>query len=239
MTENKPAENEYQIMEAKDEDQILVEMSGTSFLQQYVYSFKQGNREITSLSYVGIKEAIRKRGGVEIIGDPQVSEVNGKIRALVKVHDCIHNIDVLGASEAEADKPFAYVLAVNKAERNAFAKLIPAKFFAELIAEKLGKPSPLKHVEPERPQPKDVTPQPQPVQSEHPTEEVPLSYRIRADLPPEIAANLTEEETKTTLILKPKTRLEPNEFKFVCQTIEKFGGCYSKLNGQWEVPIKQ
>jgi len=227
--DRKEEQNEYQIAEAKDENQILVEMSGASFLQQYVYSFKQGGRDITSLSYVGIKEAIRKRGGVEIIGDPQVTEINGKIRALVKVHDCIHNIDVLGASEAEADKPFAYVLAVNKAERNAFAKLIPAKLFAELIAEKLGKSSPFKRVEPE--QPKDVTPP-------KPEEEAPLAYKLNAELPPEISIILDVEETKTTLILKPKQRLETEAFKYVCQIVEKYGGNYSKLNGQWEIPLK-
>ncbi len=139
MTSNSETENTdmqpYQDMDLRDEDQILKELKG-EFLQQYVYSFKQGNHEITNLSYAGIKEAIRRRGHFQII-EQTVEDTNGKIRALVKVHDLINDIDVLGASEAEAEKPFAYVLAVNKAERNAFAKLIPAKFYAELIAEKL------------------------------------------------------------------------------------------------------
>ena len=57
--------------------------------------------------------------------------------ALVKVRDRENRIDVLGASSAEKSKPFSYTLAVNKAERNAFAKLIPAKWFAVLIEEYL------------------------------------------------------------------------------------------------------
>lgn len=150
MSESKTEQpNEYQIMESKDEEQILAEMKG-EFLQNYVYSFKQGGRDINGLSYIGVKEAIRKRGHIEIV-DQKIEETNGKIRALVKVHDYTNDIDVLGASEAEADKPFAYVLAVNKAERNAFAKLIPAKLFAELIAEKLHSTK--------AEAPKDVTPQ--------------------------------------------------------------------------------
>ena len=46
MSESKsePQPNEYQIMEKQDEDQILSEMKG-EFLQQYVYSFKQGTRD--------------------------------------------------------------------------------------------------------------------------------------------------------------------------------------------------
>jgi len=152
MTENKDLAtqpNEFSLMDQKDEEMILQEMSGEHFLQQYVYSFKQGGRDITNLSYAGIKEAIRRRGHFQII-DHQVEEVNGKIRAIVKVHDLVNDIDVLGASEADAEKPFAFVLATNKAERNAYAKLIPAKFFAELIAEKLGKST--------TPKPVNVTP---------------------------------------------------------------------------------
>lgn len=139
----------YMIMEAKDEDQILAEMKG-EFLAQFVYSFQQGNRTITNLSYAGIKEAIRRRGHYQII-EQTITEANGKIRVLIKVHDLVNDIDVLGASEAEADKPFAYVLAVNKAERNAFAKVMPAKLIAEMIQEKL-------HGKPQQEQPKDVTP---------------------------------------------------------------------------------
>jgi hypothetical protein len=233
MTEDKQP-NEYQIMEVKDEDQILVEMSGSSFLQQYVYSFKQGTRDITSLSYVGIKEAIRKRGGVEIVGDPQVSEVNGKIRALVKVHDCIHNIDVLGVSEAESDKPFAYVLAVNKAERNAFAKLIPAKLFAELIAEKLGKKTVSKEVERSDNVPKDVTPI---SPSTSPADmEVPVCYQLRSWIQPEIMANLNVDEVGNVITLKPKVRLETAAFKEVCKIAEQFGGKWLKEEGYWSIP---
>jgi len=228
-----PQPNEYQIMEKQDEDQILSEMKG-EFLQQYVYSFKQGNRDITSLSYIGIKEAIRKRGHIQII-EQTVTEADGKIRALVKVHDLANDIDVLGASEAETDKPFAYVLAVNKAERNAFAKLVPAKLFAELIAEKLGKKpvSTNKEVAGAGAQiPKDVTPP----ASTTPTEKVPLTYQIEGWINPVVYQQLTMEEKDGNIILHTKNRLEPEDFKDVCKIAEKFGGKWVKEDGVWVIP---
>lgn len=79
-----------------------------------------------------MKEAIRRRGNFEIL-DIQVTETDTEFRALVRVRDLVNRIDVLGASTAEKSKPFSYVLALNKAERNAFAKLLPAKWIATLI----------------------------------------------------------------------------------------------------------
>src|SRR5208283_2452728 len=51
------------------------------------------------------------------------------------VRDQDNQIDVLGASTCEKTKPFAWTLAVNKAERNAWMKLIPSKWIAALISE--------------------------------------------------------------------------------------------------------
>ena len=222
----------YQIMEAKDEDQILSERKG-KFLSQYVYSFTQGSRTITNLSYIGIKEAIRRRGHYQII-EQTVTEANGKIRALIKVHDLVNDIDVLGASEAEADKPFAYVLAVNKAERNAFAKVMPAKLIAEMIAEKLGKVvSTNKDASPAgtHAPPKDVTPKPT-----TPEEQIPVSYQLTSWIAPETFAMLTMTEEGKVITLKPKDRLETEAFKEVCKIAEKFGGKWVKEEGVWVIP---
>jgi len=124
----------YQAMDLRDEKQIIAEMQGQhQLIQKYVYSFKQGNQQITSLSYAGIKEAIRRRGYVSITSHT-VSETENSIRCIVKVHDEINHIDVLGVAEADKSKPFAFVLATNKAERNAFAKIVPAELISTLIA---------------------------------------------------------------------------------------------------------
>jgi hypothetical protein len=125
----------YQDMDKRDENQIIQEMRG-EILEDLVYDISISGRRVTNLSYAGIKEAIRRRGSLEIL-DVKTEETESTIRVMVKVRDLQNRIDVLGASEADKTKPFAYTLAVNKAERNAFAKLIPAKWFATLIDEYL------------------------------------------------------------------------------------------------------
>lgn len=132
---NQIEKNVYQEMDVRDEAQILSEMRG-EILGEMVYDITISGRRVTNLSYNGVKEAIRRRGSLEIL-DVKTEESDSTIRALVKVRDLQNRIDVLGASESDKSKPFAYTLAINKAERNAFAKLIPAKWFATLIDEYL------------------------------------------------------------------------------------------------------
>ncbi len=130
----------FQTLERRDEQQILEEMRG-EIISDLVYSTNIAGRLVTNLSYAGVKEAVRRRGNVEIL-DVRVEETDHELRALVKVRDHQNRIDVLGASSAEKSQPFAYTLAVNKAERNAFAKLIPAKWLATLVREYLDRKKP-------------------------------------------------------------------------------------------------
>jgi hypothetical protein len=127
-------------MERRDESQILAELTG-ELVQDFVYSIRVGDREVTNLSYSGIKEAIRRRGHVEIL-DTHIEQDEREYRAIVRVRDLDNAIDVLGASTCERGKPFAWTLALNKSERNAFAKLIPQKWMAETIAEWLKRNKP-------------------------------------------------------------------------------------------------
>ena len=132
----------FQEMDRRDENQILSEMRG-ELLEEFVYSIRIGEREVTNLSYAGIKEAIRRRGQVEIL-EVRTEQDEKEYRTLVRVRDHSNNIDVLGAGAAEKNKPFAWVLAANKAERNAFGKLIPAKWYATLIQDWLSRHDPPK-----------------------------------------------------------------------------------------------
>ena len=112
-------------MDRRDENQILAEMRG-ELLEESVYSIRVDNRDVTNLSYAGVKEAIRRHGQIEIL-EVRKEEDDREYRVLVRVRDHVNKIDVLGAATAEKVKPFAWVLAHNKAERNAFSKLLPAK----------------------------------------------------------------------------------------------------------------
>lgn len=156
-------------MERRDENQILAEMRG-EIIEDLVYSIDIQGRRVTNLSYAGVKEAIRRRGNIEIL-EIRTEENADEIRALVRVRDHENRIDVLGASSAEKKKPFAYTLAVNKAERNAFAKLVPAKWLAVLIDEYL-----------QRKQPKPIPPSQEEAQPRPAEEEWQLKVPVTKDV---------------------------------------------------------
>jgi len=128
------------LTEKRDEAAIIAEMRG-EIVDTYVYSFQQGNRTITGLAAPGVKEAVRRRGNVAIIPcsccnrHAHVDEISGEYRATVKIHDLKNNVQFIGTSTSKTSMPFAYVVAVNKAERNAFRKLLPEKEIALLIKE--------------------------------------------------------------------------------------------------------
>lgn len=161
----------FQEMERRDEDQILAEIRG-ELVEEFVYSIQLQGKQVTNLSYAGVKEAIRRRGMFEIL-DIQVSETDNEIRALVRVRDLVNRIDVLGASTAPRDRPFSYVLALNKAERNAFAKLIPAKWYATLIEDWLQRHRTLRSQQGQ--EPAAPTPPQQPWELKVPITKEPLS----------------------------------------------------------------
>lgn len=137
-------------LERRDENQILASMKG-EVVKEWVYQImSQGGKPISQLSYAGIKEAIRRRGNIAWKPCPHCNkmvhteETEKEIRATVYAHDYQTNSEFLGAAEADKTKPFAYRLAVNKAERNALRKFLPEKAIALLIQEYLVKgPSPV------------------------------------------------------------------------------------------------
>ena len=122
-----------QLIEHMDEEQILREMKG-EFLKNFVYRFTHKGKEIVNLSYAGIREAIRRRGHTKIL-EWRVEDDGKRYKAVVKMHDLVNNIETLGAASCEKGKPFAFRMAINKAERNAWGKMIPTKLWASLIDE--------------------------------------------------------------------------------------------------------
>jgi len=56
----------FQGFERRDENQILAEMRG-ELIEDLVYGVDIQRRRVTNLSYAGVKEAIRRRGNLEIL----------------------------------------------------------------------------------------------------------------------------------------------------------------------------
>jgi len=132
----------FSIMERKDENQILEELKG-NVIQEFVYSFKQGPRDITGLSYAGVKQIALEMGNIHCC-EPVISEMNGSWVCKVKVVDTYRNMEMWGVScqpklmktqWGPKEDDFGLQKAVSKAERNALRKLMPEKLIVEMIKE--------------------------------------------------------------------------------------------------------
>src|SRR6267378_5700713 len=99
------------LTEKRDEEQILMEMKN-AVVSQWVYKARINGVDVTSLSYAGVKEAVRKRGNfrfqpcsccgktVHVDEDPK------EFRAQVTVHDENRNVMFIGVASAAKNLPF-------------------------------------------------------------------------------------------------------------------------------------
>jgi len=60
-----PIQAEVEVIDSVD-DQAIVEMMTGQTIQEYVYSFKQGNKMVEGLTLAGINEAANRRGGIQV-----------------------------------------------------------------------------------------------------------------------------------------------------------------------------
>lgn len=232
----------YREMDTLDENAILAEMR-QEFLEEFVYQFERWDKRqkknvtVTSLSYTGIKESVRRLGTQQKlcprILDFKTEDVNGKIRATVRMRDDVSNMEVLGTAEEDATKEFAFVLANSKAERNAYAKLIPAKFFAELIAEKLAQGNPV-NVTP-KPQTKvvDVKPAAAPPQQPPTPQDQPAPFLhldtiqdVKDVIPPTLHDKINVEMKGNYFIVKLNGFLGSENFQVLREALQAAGGEY-------------
>lgn len=234
MTEEKKPEEKteierveaYKQMDVRDENQIIAEMKGElALIEEYVYSFKQSGKQITSLSYAGVKEMVRRRGNFEIL-DAKIEETDKTIRALVKIRDLANRVDFLGASETEKDKAFAYVLTVNKAERNAYMKAMPAKLLAKMVDAFL-------HGE-------KTEEQPQSQSAIVPKGVDPVNF-VREKFPPELEAELEFTQIGNDVMVKPKKFLGGDVFREVSEFVKSMDGEYisADKNSHFRIPVQQ
>jgi len=126
------------LTEKKDEEQIIGEMQN-QVAREWVYTINVRGKEVTSLSYAGVKEAVRRRGNFRFVPcfhcgkTVHVDQDEKEYHALVTVHDENRNVMFIGAASSLKNQPFAWPIAANKAERNALRKMLPEKQIASLI----------------------------------------------------------------------------------------------------------
>lgn len=127
---------EYEVLD-KFDDQAIIEMMTGQAIQDYVYSFKQGSRQVEGLTLAGINEAANRRGGIEV-EDIQFEEKDDSWIAIVKATDTFTGSSRYGAFEqpkksGNRDDPFAFTKAIHKAQRNAVKQLLPVPILKEIL----------------------------------------------------------------------------------------------------------
>ncbi len=132
-------ENPYELMERKDDEQILAELQGR-FLDEYVYEFPQDGKTVTGLSWIGTKEASREYGGIQVpLEKLRIVEENDKsITVALESRDIFTGTSRIGVKRqpkmirmrdgSVKENPFYLEQAVSKAQRNAINAVIPYTF---------------------------------------------------------------------------------------------------------------
>lgn len=156
-----------QRMDEYDEEQILAEIKG-QVVEPYFYSYKEFDREVHALSYTGVRyiaTSMAEHGELLILDHSEVVETPTSFRGKAVVRNAATGMIFVGVSEQEKNfasgkrNPFAYVLAYNKAERNAFRKHEPEKVILAGYEAWKDKPNAVRNVTPPKEDPsKDVTP---------------------------------------------------------------------------------
>ena len=131
-----PIPQEFENLDRVD-DQAIVDMMTGHAIQDYVYSFKRGGRDIEGLTLAGINEAANRRGGIQV-DEIEYKEHDKSWCAVAKATDTITGSSRYGAYEqpkmmGTKPDPFAFTKAIHKAQRNAIKQLIPVSLIKEVL----------------------------------------------------------------------------------------------------------
>lgn len=129
----------YELLDQRDEDQILAEIKG-NIISEMFYSFPLDGKTVTGVSWVGTKEIARQYGCIDL-DFVRVDDTEDSYIAVVKATDTRTGTSLLGtamqpknmtAKGVEKPDRFAYTKAVSKAQRNAIRAIIPERFLLEM-----------------------------------------------------------------------------------------------------------
>ena len=137
-----PIQAEVEVIDTVD-DQAIVEMMTGQAIQEYVYSFKQGNKMVEGLTLAGINEAANRRGGIQV-SEIEYKETEKSWIATATAMDTMTGNSRFGAFEqpkmmGTRPDPFAFTKAIHKAQRNAIKHLIPVPVIREVLNFYLGR----------------------------------------------------------------------------------------------------
>ena len=228
--------DKYEIMEARDEEQILATAQG-AIIKEMFYSFTIGGKKVTGISWVGTKEIARLYGGIKM-GIPVVTDLGDQYACSVQATDVNNNVTLVGTSlqsklmtkkggEQVPDK-FAYTKVTSKAQRNAIRALIPETFLLEMQTQFSAGAKPKPKPRPRRKQSSEVEPEPQ--------EEVDLDHIVDPDeerVKTILATNDIPMDDFTIYKWRGKVRLAPKP-EFPQENFEAYNDVFkSLLKAKW------
>jgi len=135
-----PRSEDFREMDARDEEQVLLALRGT-FLKEFVYKFPMGGRQVTGISWSGIKEIAYRVQGIDTEIENQ-KETDEAFTFIVKATN--KNIDssrlgvgvqpkLMKRGGRDVPDPFAIQKALSKAQRNAIRGVIPEATIKQYI----------------------------------------------------------------------------------------------------------
>lgn len=122
----------FQLMERRDEQQIVDTLMGR-YIDEFVYEFREGDRKVVGLSWLGIQEASREYGGIKC-RLMEKKEADEYIEVVIEATDTRTNASRIGVKrqpkkmstrKGVIEDKFAMEKAVAKAQRNAIRPLLP------------------------------------------------------------------------------------------------------------------
>jgi len=128
--------DEFSIMEKRDEQQILSELQG-NFMKEFVYKFRVGGREVTGISWSGIKEIAYRVQGIDTVIE-STEHTDDAYTFIVKATNKNISSSRLGVGSCLKKETFAIQKALSKAQRNAIRGVIPEKTIELFLAEFTG-----------------------------------------------------------------------------------------------------
>lgn len=248
---------DYELLDKRDEEQILAEIKGNIITEMF-YSFPMDGRTVTGVSWVGTKEIARQYGNISM-DFIKVEETPDSYIAIVKATDTKRGTSLLGTAmqpklmqtrKGEVEDRFAYTKAVSKAQRNGIRAIIPERYLLEMY-ELFTKQGGFKTPKTPRKPRKKVVAKAE-VKAEVKTEVKPEVKAEKPKIDPaEEAVSLTLEanglDPNTVMInkynkvirVKPREDFDQERFdEYNHVLVELMGGKYIQSWGYWETPIK-
>ena len=243
---------DYDLLDKRDEEQILAEIKGNIITEMF-YSFNIDGRKVTGVSWVGTKEIARQYGNVNM-DFIKCEETPDSYIAIVKATDTKRGTSLLGTAmqpklmqtrNGEVSDRFAYTKAVSKAQRNAIRAIIPERYLLEmyeLFTKGVNFKTPVPPPKPKQRKQVKTTQQAEGGEWKlkndkiDPDEEA-MSLTLEAN---NLDPNLVMINKYNKVIrVKPHEEFDPEQFDAYNQVIvDLLGGKYVKAWNYWEKPIK-